>query len=105
MRAVAVTKTAVVPKATAVRNDGVAVSGRRTATSRLMLDRARSVTFDPLILMHPRCGFFTCLVTCHINEQKGGCMTSDCVVSFTVIVSCQIRCDISDGEVLSRCHH
>ena len=34
------------------------------------------------------------------NEQKGGIMTSNCIMSLAVIFSSQLRCDISDGVVL-----
>ena len=44
------------------------------------------------------CAYFKLTIT--FNEQKGGIMTSDFIMSLAVIVSSKLRCDIRDGVVL-----
>ena len=45
------------------------------------------------------------IITCYINGQKGGIMTSECIMSLAVIVSSKLSCDMSDGVVLSWFYH
>ena len=47
------------------------------------------------------CACFKRAITFHTNEQKGGIMMSNCITGLAVIASSKLRCDISDGEVLS----